>query len=201
MKKYHYHLVRIKKLLANQFNSFFITKIQKIMEILVPISTHPSNPVYLESEIETAEILHEFRPITLDATKKLILSAPPKSCKLDPIPRDLLRNHIDVLAPIIQKIINILITNGMISANMKEVLPRPFLKKSNLDPQQFKNFRPVSNLSFVSKLVERALCDQLLEHVTNTGKHEDLQSAYRSGHSMESAFLKVKTDLLDAMDN
>ena len=51
------------------------------------------------------------------------------------------------------------------------------------------------------KLVERAVCDQLMEHVTNTVKLEDLQSAYRSGHSMESALLKVKTDLLDAMDN
>ena len=85
---------------------------------------------------------------------------------------NLLRNHIDVLAPIIQKIITILITNGMISANMKEALLRPLLKKSNLDPQQFKNFRPVSNLSFVSKLVEKAICDQLVEHVTKTGKLE-----------------------------
>ena len=190
-----------KKLLANQFISFFITKIEKIMEILVPTNTHPSNPVYLESEIETTVILHEFGPITLDATKKLILSATPKSCKLDPIPKYLLRNHIDVLAPIIQKIINISITNGMISANMKEALLRPLLKKSNLDPQQFKNFRPVSNLPFVSKLVERAICGQLVEHVTNTGKLEGLQSAYRSGYSMESAPLNVKTDLLDAMDN
>ena len=112
---------------------------------------------------------------------------------------NLLRNHIDVLAPIIQKIINISITNGIISANMKEALLRPLLKISNLDPQQFKNFRPVSNLSFVPKLVERAVCDQLMDHVTNTGKLEDLQSAYRSGHSTESALLKDTTDLLDAM--
>ena len=82
----------------------------------------------------------------------------------------LLRNHIDVLAPKIQKIINISITNGTISTNMKEALLRPLLKKLNLDHHQFKNCRPVSNLSFVSKLVERAVCDQLLEHVTKTGK-------------------------------
>ena len=36
-----------KKTLANQFNSFFMTKIEKIMETLVPTNTHPSNPVYL----------------------------------------------------------------------------------------------------------------------------------------------------------
>ena len=92
-----------KKTLANQFNSFFITKIEKIMEGLVPADTHLVNPLYLESDMETTVILHESRPITLDATKKLILSAAPKSCKLDPIPMKLLRNHINVLAPTIQK--------------------------------------------------------------------------------------------------
>ena len=119
---------------------------------------------------------------------------------MDPIPTSLLRNHIDVLAPVIQKIINISITNGIVPANMKEALIRPLLKKSNLDPQHLKNFRPVSNLSFVSKLVERVVYEQLMDHVANTGKLEDLQSAYRSDHSTESALLKVKTDLLDAME-
>ena len=71
-----------KKTLANQFNSFFMTNIEKIMETLVPTNTHPSNPVYIKSETETTVILREFTPITLDATKKLILSAAPKSCKL-----------------------------------------------------------------------------------------------------------------------
>ena len=118
-----------KKTLANQFNSFYTTKIEQIIDTLVPTSIHPSNPVYLKSEIETTVILRQFRPITLDATKKLIVSATPKSCKLDPIPMNLLRNHIDVLAPIIQKIINISITNSIISANMKEALLRPLLKK------------------------------------------------------------------------
>ena len=190
-----------KKTLAYQFNSFFITKIEKIMEGLVPTNTHLVNPVYLESEMETTVILHKFRPITLDETKKSILSAAPKSCKLDPIPMKLLRNHIDALStPTIQKIINISINNGTISTNMKEALLRPLLKNLNLDHHQFKSFRPVSNLSFVSKLLERAVCDQLLEHVMKMGKLEDLQSAYRSGHSTETALLKVKTDILDAMD-
>ena len=83
---------------------------------------------------------------------------------------------------------------------MKEALLRLLLIKLNLDLHQFKNFRAVSNLSFVSKLVERAVCDQLLEHAMKTGKLEDLQSAYRSGHSTETALLKVKTDILNAMD-
>ena len=103
------------------------------MEGLVQTDIHLVNPDYLESEIEITVTLHEFRPVTLDETNKLILSATPKSCKLDPIPTKLLRNHINVLAPTIQKIINISITNGTISSNMKEALLRPLLKKLNLD--------------------------------------------------------------------
>ena len=84
---------------------------------------------------------------------------------------------------------------------MKEALLRPLLKKPNLDLQQFKNFRLVSNLSFVSKLTERAVCDQLLEYTAMTGKLDGMQSAYRADHSTETALLKVKTDILNDMDN
>ena len=52
----------------------------------------------------------------------------------------------------------------------------------------------------MSKLFERAVSDQLLEHVMKMGKLEDLQATYRSGHSTETALLKVKTDILDTMD-
>ena len=99
------------------------------MEGLVPTNTHLVKPVYLESEMEITVILHEFRSITLDETKKLILSTVPKSYKLDPIPIKLHRNHTDVLAPTIQKIINISITNGTIFTNMKEALLRPLSEK------------------------------------------------------------------------
>ena len=85
--------------------------------------------------------------------------------------------------------------------NMKEALLHPLLKKPKLDLQQFKNFRPVSNLSFVSKLIERAVCDQLLEYTAMTGKLDRMHSAYCADHSTEMALLKVKTDILNNMDN
>ena len=98
-------------------------------------------------------------------------------------------------------IINLSLLTGNMPQNMKEALLRPLLKKPNLDLQQFKNFRPVSNLSFDSKLIERAVCDQLLEYTATTGKLDGMQSAYRADHSTETALLKVKTDILNDMDN
>ena len=57
----------------------------------------------------------------------------------------------------------------------------------------------ISNLSYLCKLIERAACDQLVEFGTRTGNIEQNQSAYRMGHSTQSALFKVKSNLLHAI--
>ena len=65
----------------------------------------------------------------------------------------------------------------------------------------FKSFHPVSNLSYISKLVERFAADQLVDHVTQNGLSEKFQSAYRASHSTETALTWVRNDILLNMDN
>ena len=76
----------------------------------------------------------------------------------------------------------------------------PSLKKPGLD-FAFKNFRPVSNLSYISKLSERAGAEQFMEHLTANNLHSQFQSAYKQEHSMETALLKVKKDILMSMES
>ena len=76
----------------------------------------------------------------------------------------------------------------------------PLLKKAGLDTE-FKNLRPVSNLQFVSKLTERAVFEQLQDHLMRFDLFRTLQSAYRKGYSTETALLKVHNDLLMNMNN
>ena len=64
----------------------------------------------------------------------------------------------------------------------------------------FKNLRPISNLQYISKLTERAVFEQTHAHMTNHSLYPLLQSAYRLGHSTETALLKVHYDLLMNMD-
>jgi len=79
-------------------------------------------------------------------------------------------------------------------------MPSSLLKNTGLDTADMSNFRPVSNLSFMSKVIERAVASQLTEYLSASDLVPCLQSAYRKKHSTETALLRVWSDILMAAD-
>jgi len=77
----------------------------------------------------------------------------------------------------------------------------PLLKKPGLDASDLANFRPVSNLTFMSKVVERAVAKQLNSYLTDNKLLPRNQSAYWRQHSTETALLRVWSDFLTAADS
>ena len=107
---------------------------------------------------------------------------------------------LDVLLPVISRIVNLSLSCGHFSDKWKEALVTPILKKPGLDPTQLNNLLPVSNLHFISKLTERAIFDQIHSHMSWFAPYLTLQSAYRKGHSTETALLQIPNDILMNMN-
>ena len=104
------------------------------------------------------------------------------------------------LVPVFKTIINVSLSTGVIPDDQKTTLLKPLLKKPNADFEQFSSFRPVSNLKFLSKLIEKSACLQLNKYLVNNSLHEPLQSAYKVGHSTETALLAITDDILLSLD-
>ena len=77
---------------------------------------------------------------------------------------------------------------------------RPLLKKPSLDPHNPASYRPISNLTFVSKLVERAVDARLTEHCNKYNLLPVYQSAYRSYYSTETAIVRIHNDMVGVLD-
>ena len=145
--------------LANRFAEHFITKIKTIRDGLEAQQDgievdEGSSPVF------DGTSLTSFAPADEEEVRRIIMQSPCKSCPLDPIPTRILKECIDELLPTITRIVNLSILDGSVPTALKEAPVTPLLKKANLPPDFLKNYRPVSGLPFISKIVEKVVASR-----------------------------------------
>ena len=184
--------------LAEKFNDFFLIKVSEIHKNIVSRSNVDRSLLVEERRYEIPFI--EFREMAEQDIWKIVQNSPKKSCLLDPLPTWLLVKCQAAINPVITNIVNASLFLSNVPKSQKAAVIRPLLKKINLSPV-FKNYRPVSNLKYISKLIERIVLEQLTEHLSVNNIYEPMQSAYRHGHSTETALLRVQNDILQHMDN
>ena len=185
--------------LARRFVTFLSNKISTIHQGL--LQRCPNDAGYVVDAPISSCILAHFDNVSMDDLLPLARCMSKKSCDLDPIPAQLLTGCLDVLMPITTTIVNLSLETACVLNNLKEAVLKPLLKKTNLDHKDLKNYRPVSNLSFLSKLIEKIVALQLSNYLRDNHLHETLQSAYRKFHSTETALIKVHNDIITAIDN
>ena len=180
--------------LGDQFAEYFIDTIQKIRNNL------NSYDRYHVDEAVQAPTLGEFVPLREDEVTKVIMSMASKSCEIDPVPTNLLKEILPQVVKPITKIINTSLELGVFACQWKVAIVKPLLKKIGLELIT-SNYQPVSNLSFLSKVLERCVVIQYTAHCDVTNLLPGYQLAYRRNYSFKTASIKITNDCLWDMEN
>ena len=126
---------------------------------------------------------------------------PNKYCCLDVVPTDFLKKCLPYLLGYLKYIINQSLETGIFPSKYKDTILKPSIKDNSVDKDLHCNYRPLSNLCFISKVMERSVLNQLVEHLQTNNLFGEFQSAYRKFHSCETAITKITNDILFTLDN
>jgi exonuclease III len=144
--------------------------------------------------------LSEFNCISTSELNNVIMNMPNKSSVLDVVPMWLFKNCLPELIDICHYIVNTSLCTGSFPSSLKSAMIRPGLKKPTLDSDELKNYRPISNLTYLSKIIEKVVHKQLTEYTDTNKLFSDFQSGYRKGHSCETAVTRIHNDILLMVD-
>jgi hypothetical protein len=176
---------------------YFIDKVQAIIASLPLPEVHCS--VFDSSSTEDVE----YQLATFNAVSQEHVSScrPIKSSPaVDIYPSSVFGSVYPVIVPYVTDLINLSLTTGDFPKNLKIATITPLLKKATLSSSDYKSYRPVSNLPFISKVLETVVAEQLLEYTSDHNLLCPYQSAYRKHHSCETALLDISSQILTELD-
>ena len=182
--------------LANMFLNFFESKVENMIGNFtegVQFDLHRRGNLELK--------LRLFEAVGFGKIKSIVSRVKRTYCENDPFPiSDVVGcEHFDDFLRLYHEIVNLCISGKTFPESEKYAILKPVLKGS-LDPQSLNSYRPISNLSFLSKILENVILDQLMEFLEAAQVFPDNQSAYRRLYSTETALCSVVNDLLMLMD-
>ena len=148
---------------------------------------------------QSIEKFTNFYPVSKEDVAKLIKSMTTKSCEKNPISTVILKNHLPKFIGSVTKLINLSLEYGVFADRWKVAILRPLLKKSGLE-LVCSNYRPVSNLPFLSKVVEKIATSQVVDHCFSIRKYPKHQSACLKNRSCETTLLYLVNNILWSME-
>ncbi len=143
---------------SNDFMNFFTDKIDNIRNTITNVGSTASSTS--ASFIAPKEKLQCFTTIGREELNKLITASKPTTCLLDPVPTKLLKELSPIAEEPLLNIINSSLSLGHVPKPFKLVVIEPLIKKAQLDPSELANYRPISNVPFMSKILEKVVSAQ-----------------------------------------
>ena len=182
--------------LANSFNDFFVSKIEKIRKNLDTCGILKVKRI-INPFVST---LSNFSTVNSNYLLKIIKSFTIKTSREDPIPALLLKSSVDALLPSLVHLVNLSLQSGSMDG-LKESVVTPILKKAGLDRDILLNYRPVCGGKFIDKLIQKCVLADLDNHMSLNCLHIPFQSGYKKFHCCETVLLKIVNDILLLLDS
>ena len=187
--------------LGNAFATFFSEKVIKIRNTIEDkLSGIFNNQLQVCSACHCVTKFSSFRKISLSDLSKVFNVMNGKFCSLDPMPTWLLSSCYTEISTVILDIINQSICNGVVPTDFKNATVRPIVKNFKGNADDLSNYRPVSNISFLSKLVEKVVLWQIDDYLNENNLYCVSQSGYRAFYSCETLNLCMFNTILQEMD-
>ena len=135
---------RVNAISAETLSKFFQDKVRAVRD-----DTSAANePTFTKL---TDASFPAFQPCSTEEVRKFLIRSPPKSCSLDPVPTFNLREFYMSCSRSSASCATFLHQHGLLPESQKAAIVTPILKKHDLDPDDVKSYRPISNLTFISK--------------------------------------------------
>uniref|UniRef100_A0A3B5Q121 Reverse transcriptase domain-containing protein n=1 Tax=Xiphophorus maculatus TaxID=8083 RepID=A0A3B5Q121_XIPMA len=179
---------------CEKFRVFFEDKVAGVRANIMCSASDPSVAV------KCSTALSQFEPVTLSLIHETVGHLKASGSAADILPPRLFKEVLPVLGISITAIINSSLITGVVPKPFKQASLQPLIKKPGLDPFLLSNFRPISKLPFMSKILEKVVYNQLKAYLDVHNILEDFQSGFKTLHSTESALLRVFNDILLATD-
>ncbi|KAL5253885.1 hypothetical protein ACHWQZ_G013597 [Mnemiopsis leidyi] len=143
---------------ANRLKDFFHNKVKNIYSgITAEIDSVQCIDKSSQLTPAAKSSFCEFREVSVSDLESIIKSMPDKSSSLDAIPFWLFKECLPEMLPITHYIVNQSLKEGVFPEDLKIASIRPKLKKPTLDVDDLSNYRPISNLTFLSKILEKVM--------------------------------------------